>query len=74
MTKQHQAEIRAGDLVRLNGGGPPLTVIAVGNRNGKITVEWEVRKKTRCSLPPACVHRISNDLTQCASPVSGARI
>ena len=60
MAERHQAEIRVADLVRLNSGGPGLTVVAADNGRRNIRVEWEARKKNQCSLPPACVHRISH--------------
>jgi uncharacterized protein YodC (DUF2158 family) len=53
---ERQAEIKVGDTVRLNSGGPEMRIVSVTEM---VTAEWVNGKgeASRCSLPVACVSR-----------------
>jgi uncharacterized protein YodC (DUF2158 family) len=51
-----RSEINIGDTVRLNSGGPNLTV--VGGNQANITIEWRDVAVERRTLPRPCVHKV----------------
>jgi len=53
------SSLTIGDMVRLNSGGPAMTVAA--ENSGTIVVKWDhERAAFEMELPAHCVHRIHN--------------
>ncbi len=53
-------ELRIGDIVRLNSGGPDSEIIA--SSGGRVTVRWETEPGVydTWNLPAACFRRVEN--------------
>jgi hypothetical protein len=59
MLNQHPQNLSWDDVVRLNSGGPQLTVVAVDG--DLITVVWigdETDRDGKCEFPRACLQKI----------------
>ena len=53
-------ELRIGETVRLNSGGPNSEIIA--SSGGRVTVKWEVEPEVydTWNLPAACFRRVES--------------
>jgi uncharacterized protein YodC (DUF2158 family) len=56
-----EPELRIGDAVRLNSGGPRSLVVDLSD--DQITIAWRDATGAACehTFPRACVHRIRDD-------------
>jgi uncharacterized protein YodC (DUF2158 family) len=59
MNRRSQENVKEGDVVRLNSGGPDMKIVSIVNN--LVMVEWKNGKKDveRSSFPIVCVCLVS---------------